>query len=105
MGLVTAARSHTINFLTEPVVAEAIAALQAAEFSRDLGLPSIILEGDSLQVVKAVAATSPNWSRHGQIIEDIKIVLQGLGSWQICHTKRENNYAAHGLAKRHLYRS
>jgi hypothetical protein len=59
MGRVIAARSTTVEFSSEPVVAEAIAALHAAEFSRDLGLPKIILEGDSLQVVNAVQDTGP----------------------------------------------
>jgi ribonuclease HI len=94
-----AARSTTVEFSTEPVVAEAIAALHAAEFSRDLGLQMIILEGDSLQVVNAIQDTGPNWSRYGHIVADIRTVLQGFQGWQICHTKRATNYAAHGLAK------
>jgi ribonuclease HI len=99
LGMVIAARSQTLEFLPEPVVAEAIAALHAAEFSRDLGLPTIVLEGDSLQVVKEVQDMRPTWSRYGHIAADIHTVLQGVRSWQICHTKRATNFAAHGLAK------
>jgi hypothetical protein len=53
-GIVIAARSYTLGFISKPVVAEAIAALHVVEFSRDLGIPHLILEGDSLQVVNAV---------------------------------------------------
>lgn len=77
-GMVIAARSQTVSIIAELVVAEALAALNAVEFSRNLGLSSILLKGDSLQVVTAVKDTSPNWSRYGHIISDIKIVLQGL---------------------------
>lgn len=69
------------------------------ELNHDLGLPSIILKCDSLQVVNAVKATGQNLNRYEQIVDDIKVVLQGLRRWQICHTKRENNYATHKLAK------
>jgi ribonuclease HI len=102
LGMVIAARSHTLVFLTEPVVAEAIAALHAVEFSRDLGLPRIVLEGDSLQVVTAVQDLRPTWSRYGHITADIRTILKGFRSWQVCHTKRVSNYAAHGLAKKRL---
>jgi hypothetical protein len=53
-----------------------------------------MMEGDSFQVVIAVNNTSPDWSRYGHIIEDIKIVLQGLRNWQISDPKvvRLNNH-------------
>jgi hypothetical protein len=34
-----------------------------AKFSHDLGLQSIILEGDSLQVINALNEDGPSWSR------------------------------------------
>jgi hypothetical protein len=74
--MVIAARSQIVSIIAEPVVAEALAALNAVEFSHNFGLPSILLESDSLQVVTAVKDTSPNWSRYGHIIGYIKIVLQ-----------------------------
>lgn len=81
------------------MVAEAIASLHAAEFSRDLGISHIILEGDSLQVVNAVQAMRQNWSRSSHIVADICSVLQRFRSWQICHVKRATNFAAHKLTK------
>jgi ribonuclease HI len=98
-GQVIAAKSQTVFFLQDPVIAEAQAALCAVEFSRDLGLQSIILEGDSLQVVNALKDPRPNWTKYGQLVADAKGILIMLRSWQICHTNREANCAAHGLAK------
>jgi hypothetical protein len=42
---------------------EAIIALCFAKFSHDLGLQSIILEGDSLQVINAFNEEGPSWSK------------------------------------------
>jgi hypothetical protein len=39
--------------------------LIAAEFSRDLGLSDIILEGDSLQVVQGFRETGLNYRPYG----------------------------------------
>jgi hypothetical protein len=51
------------------MVPEAQGALSAAKFSQDLGLQSIVLEGDSLQVVKALVP------KYGQVLDDTKGVL------------------------------
>jgi hypothetical protein len=53
-GLVHSTASYSVDALMEPVVAEALAALGAAEFCRNWGLDKIILEGDSLQVDHAL---------------------------------------------------
>jgi hypothetical protein len=88
--MVIVARSQIICIIAKPVVAQALIALNAVKISRYLGLPSILLKGNSLQVVTVVKDTSLNW--------DIKIVIQGLKDWQICHANRINNYAAPCLA-------
>ncbi len=47
-GQVIAANCHSVCVRQEPVIAKAQAALRAMEFNYELGLQSIILEGDSL---------------------------------------------------------
>jgi hypothetical protein len=59
----------------------------------------MILDGDSLSVVKAIAPREPTWHSYRQVIEDIKVVLRSRRTWRICHTKRGANGAVHGLAK------
>jgi hypothetical protein len=68
------------------MVAKAHGALSVVEFSRDMGLQSIILEDESLQVVKALTTQNQNWSKYGQILDDTKGVLNLLRNWQIQHT-------------------
>ena len=50
-------------------------------------------------VVKAIESSGQKTQYYGQIIEDIRVVLGSRRSWRVCHTKREANGAAHGLAK------
>jgi hypothetical protein len=88
-----------VEFLmADPVVGEALAVLHMVEFCRDNGFSSIVLEGDSLLVVQAINNTGVNWSRIGFIIDDIRNILKGFQWWKICHTKRQENRAAHTLA-------
>lgn len=70
-----------------------------SRFSRDLGLPSIILEGDSMQVINVLQANGPNWKNYGQMMEDAKGILGTFMSCQIHHTRRVANSVAHVLAK------
>jgi hypothetical protein len=46
----------------EYVAAKALVALYVAEFSQDLGLQSINMEDDVVQVVNAMKACEWNWS-------------------------------------------
>ncbi|KAE8125866.1 hypothetical protein FH972_020635 [Carpinus fangiana] len=57
---VHASSSKTILSVREPVVAEAMGALFDAEFSRDLGIQDIDVEGDSLQVIQAISSYNEN---------------------------------------------
>lgn len=98
MGQVCAACCSVQEGCPEPTVAEAMGALTAVEFCRDLGFQKIVLEGDSKSVVQAVNGGTP-WCKFGQIMEDIHAILPGFRSWKAEHVRREANAAAHGLAK------
>lgn len=51
--VVIAVRSLSKTGNSKPIAAEALTAFHAVEFSKELGLQHIILEGDALQVVTA----------------------------------------------------
>ena len=74
-GEIIAALKRRESWSPELVHAESVGALVVAEFSRDLGLQDLILEGDSITVVNALKSFSPNWSIFGQIIEDASGIL------------------------------
>lgn len=70
------------------VAAEAVGAYSAASFCREIGIPNIILEGDSLQVVQSVTPMEESWTRFGHLVEDMQRDLQSLQSWQCCFVSR-----------------
>jgi ribonuclease HI len=101
-GAVCAAKCKRFNRDYEPVIGEAMAAMEAVEFNKDRGLLDIMLEGDSLQVVQAIKEPSPSWKKYGHFIDAIKDILGSHISWIVAHVKRDANKAAHGLAQEGL---
>ena len=66
----------TIKTKQEPLIGEALGALYAAEFGRDVGVQDVILEGDSPIVIKALQSVTENLSPYGHFIEDTRLLLQ-----------------------------
>jgi hypothetical protein len=64
----------------KPVATVALAAFHASFFYKELSLHNIILEGDVLQVVKAMSSNIYNWSRFRQLVDDTRIILNSLFS-------------------------
>jgi hypothetical protein len=89
-------------YVTNPTIAEAIAAWKMVDVCISSGFTKVILEGDSLEVVNSMQSNECCWSRYGTMINDAKVLLNSLQKWQICHTKRTANVAAHLLAKHGL---
>jgi hypothetical protein len=59
----------------------------------------INLEGDSLNVVKAIKEKLPSRHHYGQILNDVQLVLQTLRIFKVGDVKQEANMAAYTLAK------
>ncbi|XP_059429029.1 uncharacterized protein LOC132162828 [Corylus avellana] len=87
------------DHITDPTIAEAIAARASVELVRQLGFQSVIFEGDSLVVVKALSSEDRCWSQFGMLIEETKIILRSCGSWEVCHIRRAANEVAHRISK------
>ncbi|KAF5452998.1 hypothetical protein F2P56_027946 [Juglans regia] len=98
-GNVIVSKKFSRPSLFDPLLAEAQGALYAADLAIELGCSSIILEGDSLSVVKYLAQPVDRWDRVGMILNDIKSNLSGLASWEVNFVKRAANVFAHQLAK------
>ncbi|GLT69897.1 hypothetical protein SLA2020_420100 [Shorea laevis] len=69
------------------------------DLCHDLGLDKVILEGDALQIVRALNTEGTHWSRYGHLTEEARSLLSSLQSWQVVHVKRQHNGVAHSLAK------
>jgi ribonuclease HI len=97
-GHVIATLSEQVKAVYDPITDEAMAARRAVEFCHEVGVFDVILEGDSLLVVKVVKDKKPNWLPYGQIIDDIKKDLGSIRQWNIRHVKRAANKAAYELS-------
>ena len=82
-----------------PLWAEAKAALFAVFSVKQLGFKKLILEGDSLTVLKAL--NSPNESHQwviGSIVEDTLFHLSYFDCWLAIFVKRDLNFVVDNLA-------
>ncbi|XVF17074.1 hypothetical protein REPUB_Repub10bG0086500 [Reevesia pubescens] len=79
--------------------AEALAARRAMELACDLGFHIIVLEGDSLSVMKSLSSKTPDLSPIGPIIDEARTLSSMFHSSVLSHANREQNQAAHCAAK------
>lgn len=67
-GDVQAAMAQVIPYLTDPTVAESMAAWRAVSFCRECGFSKMLLEGDSLMVVSELCKINPCTSSYGALM-------------------------------------
>jgi ribonuclease HI len=94
-----AAQSLSLEAHTKAATAEALAAVHAIMFCKELGLSNIILEGDALQVITAIGEEGPCFNSFGHLIECIHHEQCELERVRFIHVRREANNAAHLLAQ------
>ena len=99
--------SKNVPILPSSNDVEAMVAVRAIWFARELGLSSIILEGDSEVVINALKSTESSQASFGHLIDSVKPSLKGFTYICFLHTRRLGNFAAHNLAKhaRHVRNS
>jgi hypothetical protein len=67
-GLCMGAKCIMIRARTDPKTAKFMAALQAVQFSKEVGFRDVIFEGDAAQVVKEITTHSPRFSKVSHLI-------------------------------------
>ncbi|XP_062164875.1 pentatricopeptide repeat-containing protein At1g12300, mitochondrial-like [Alnus glutinosa] len=88
-GSVAAARAKFLSYIIDPTTAEAMAAWYAASLGKEVGGVSIILEGDSLEVVSALRKEGfCNWV-FGPLLDDIKACFSNFLIVDVMHVRRE----------------
>ncbi|KAK8504397.1 hypothetical protein V6N12_032898 [Hibiscus sabdariffa] len=85
--------------LADVSVAEALSCLQVIILAKDLGFAKVVIEGDSLTVIKKVCATTSDSSLLGLIIHAIREVSKGFESVVFCSVHPKANNTAHTLAR------
>jgi ribonuclease HI len=87
------------RYLLDPATAEAMAAWKMVEFCINMEFGNVWLEGDCLEVVKALNSAESVWGRYGSLINDAKMLLDQFQQWKVVHVPRTCNRVAHKLAK------
>ncbi|XP_073137676.1 uncharacterized protein [Henckelia pumila] len=98
-GIVIASSQGRIHGLQDPATAEALAIREALSWLKNFNFFSIIVESDSLVVIDALNHSVADRSPFGLLIEDCKLLAQGVASCTFVFTRRSANQAAHALAK------
>ncbi|KAL4369641.1 hypothetical protein GQ457_05G009690 [Hibiscus cannabinus] len=98
-GLIMASGVTFHRHVADTFVAEALACLQATIFAKDLGFAKVVIEGDSLTVIKKVCSSTPDGSLIGPIIHDIREASKGFESVIFGFVHRDANITAHTLAR------
>ena len=88
-GLVIASMSTRLPQQLQPIEIEALAASKALEFAREVGISKVVLEGDSLLVMKALKTKNAGLAPFGLLIQDSLTLSLGFSKLSYSHTKRE----------------
>ena len=78
---------------------EAVATVKALNFATELGISSIVMEGDSEIVFKALVSEDTSFADHGHLVEEEKLLSTLFSFCSFSHVKRQDNSAAHHLAR------
>jgi ribonuclease HI len=114
IGIGIVARDHNGDFMGARAitklamgalkVAEAMAALEAVLFCKEVGFFDVILKRDAKQIMDEVNAAGPNLSIAGQFVEGIQAEIHGLRQALMVHVGRDSNKVAPALSKKLLLR-
>ena len=80
-------------------IVEAMAAARAISFAQGLGFTSFVLEGDSINIIKALQFDDESLSPYGHILSSAKSMVVAGSSIMYSHVGRSGNNVTHNLAK------
>ena len=78
---------------------EAVATVKALNFATELGISSIVMEGDSEIVFKALVSEDTSFADHGHLVEEAKLLSALFSFRSFSHVRTQGNYAVHHLAR------
>ena len=97
-GLVIVASSKVLNGAYVAEVTEALAVEEGIRLAKELEMPQVIIESDSVMVVDAISLGNCN-GELGPLVQGSLELLHSFKSWKVKHLKRVYNMAAHDLAQ------
>ncbi|KAL4606444.1 hypothetical protein ACB092_09G103400 [Castanea dentata] len=103
-GEVMAALSSRGSAVMDSEEAEVLACRQAMEFAIDAGFSDLIVEGDNSTVMRSIVSAQTDWSRLGNLYDDIRCLAGRMRHVEFRDIRRSANGVAHSLARfaRHI---
>ena len=78
---------------------DALALLDGLSLADNLGISTLVVESDSLEIVQAILDPSDYRASAAVVTDDCRKLLTAFGRVTVVHCAREGNAAAHGLAR------
>jgi hypothetical protein len=75
---VLATMVKVVPYVIAPIVVEAVALWRVINLCSEMGFRRMVFKGDLLTVVNAVCKDTPCWSKYGQLLEDIRLIMSSL---------------------------
>ena len=100
LGLVLASMTNMDTLPPSIDMAECMAAARVFRFASDCGFSSVILEGDSKIVFKALSCDNVFLSLFSNLVDEIKSLAKNLRIVTFSHTHTQSNSITHNLTKR-----
>ncbi|XP_065629932.1 uncharacterized protein LOC136067675 [Quercus suber] len=98
-GQVHASLTENVALPPSIMEVEALAAIRVVSFEVELGVSSIIIEGEFEVVIKAMRSEEESLSTYGHLIAAARQIMDSFSSLSFTHTHRQGNNLAHNLAR------
>ncbi|KAA3486627.1 reverse transcriptase [Gossypium australe] len=98
-GLTMAACTFPWENISDPVMAEARACLQAMIMAEEMGFQNICIEGDALTTIRKLKSAEEDRSCISSLIKEIKGRVSNFRRVSFKHVPREANKVAHAMEK------
>ena len=95
--------AETFHLPFSVAVVEVIAARKALQFAKDIGLSSIILEGDSKIAIDGLKSMNSFLNEYGHLLVEAKEVADQMDAVEFQHMPRQVNKSAHNIARHAKY--
>jgi len=98
-GQVVASMAEAFPLPFSMTAVEVIAASKALCLANDLGLSSIVLEGDSKITMDALAGENSSLAEYGHLVDEANELAKDFAYIEFRHVLRQKNSAAHNIAR------
>ena len=98
-GQIIASMAEKVPLPNSIVALEAVAAVKALNFATKLGISSVVVEGDSEIVIKAMLSEDVSFVGHKHLVEEAKLLSALFSFRSFSHVRTQGNYAVHHLAR------